>query len=279
MKRRTISSIFWKCFRGRGRNSVGNRLLARAAQQDSMVTEPFGWVGVGALLIAGSAAFAQQQMSFVACPIVRDTKTVPCYLAEYGGETYFLGTQQDTGSSLPQLKHEVLVEGTAVPGPRVCGGVPLRPVAISVMKEVNLACNTLLPAEPGIEAPPASPQAAEARPAKVLPGQWNFVVQFAFDDDHIDARAEHMITEAADIAKQTHAGNVKVTGYRAASLLSNGETMTEKAGIAEKRAQSIAALLRGLGVPAVTVEWKSEAEPGDGKSDPMRRRVTIAMTP
>ena len=99
-----------------------------------------------------------QQRNFVSCPIVRDTKTVPCFLAEYEGETYYLGIQQDITSDFhpPQLKHEVLVEGRIVEGPRVCGGIPLQPVSISVLKEVNLACNTLLPAEPGIEAPPAA---------------------------------------------------------------------------------------------------------------------------
>jgi hypothetical protein len=29
-----------------------------------------------------------------------------------------------------------------------CEGIPLKPLSISVIKEVNLACNTLLPAEP-----------------------------------------------------------------------------------------------------------------------------------
>src|ERR1700688_39596 len=107
-------------------------------------------------LFSCAAAFGQQR-SFVACPIVRDTKTVPCFLAEYEGETYFLGIQQDITSDFhpPQLKHEVLVEGRVVNGPRICGGIPLAPVAISVFKEVNLNCNTLLPPEPGIEAPPA----------------------------------------------------------------------------------------------------------------------------
>src|SRR5215470_18410848 len=96
-----------------------------------------------------------QHRSFVACPIVRDTKTVPCFLAEYDGELYFLGVQQEVGSEVraPQLKHEVLVEGRVAQGPRVCGGIPLDPVSISVIKEVNASCNTLLPAEPGIDAP------------------------------------------------------------------------------------------------------------------------------
>src|SRR5271166_2749755 len=109
-----------------------------------------------ALAMIGATAFGQQR-NFVACPIVRDTKTVPCFLAEYDGELYYLGIQQDITAEFhpPQLKHEVLVEGRIAEGPRVCGGIPLQPVAISVLKEVNLACNTLLPAEPGLDAPEA----------------------------------------------------------------------------------------------------------------------------
>src|SRR5579885_2519716 len=97
---------------------------------------------------------AAQERNFIACPIVRDTKTVPCFLAEYQGELYYLGIQQDITAEFhpPQLKHEVLVEGRISEGPRICGGIPLKPLAISVLKEVNPACNTLLPAEPGIEA-------------------------------------------------------------------------------------------------------------------------------
>ena len=82
---------------------------------------------------------------------MRDTKTVPCFLAENDGELYYLGIQQDITSDFhpPQLKHEVLVEGTVVPGARVCGGIPLKPVSISVVKEVNLACNTLVAGRAG----------------------------------------------------------------------------------------------------------------------------------
>ena len=73
----------------------------------------------------------------MACPVVRDTKTVPCFLAEYQGETYFLGIQQDITADFypPQLLHEVLVEGTVAPGPRVCGGIPLKPLHVSVLPE------------------------------------------------------------------------------------------------------------------------------------------------
>jgi len=113
------------------------------------------------------ATFAQQR-TFVACPIVRDTKTVPCFLAEYEGETYYLTIQQDIQAELypPQLLHEVLVEGTIAQGPRICGGIPMKPVKLSVLPELNLSCNTILPAEPGIEAPPTR------RPAGPSTSRW-----------------------------------------------------------------------------------------------------------
>jgi outer membrane protein OmpA-like peptidoglycan-associated protein len=240
--------------------------------------------------LALAAAFALgQQRNFVSCPIVRDTQTVPCFLAEYDGELYYLGIQQDITSEFhpPQLKHEVLVEGRIAEGPRVCGGIPLQPVSISVVKEVNLACNTLLPAEPGIEAPPAPrgpgpssrrPEAGGA-PREALTGRQEFVVLYSFNDDYLEYGANRVVTEAATYAKRIGASNVKVAGYRATTVLSAGDRLVEKAGLAEKRAQNIATLLRGLGVSGVTVEWKNEPEPGDGRTDPSRRRVTILVTP
>lgn len=248
----------------------------------------FALYSCAVLLISGTAALAQQR-SFVSCPIVRDTKTVPCFLAEDEGELYYLGIQQDITADFhpPQLKHEVLVEGTVVPGPRVCGGIPLQPVSISVIKEINLACSTLLPAEPGIDAPPAprGPGPSSRRPEPVstarppLTGRQEFTILYSFDDDYLEFGFIRVVNEAAAYAKQDKATNVKVTGYRATSLLTNGQRLTEKAGLAEKRAQNIATLLRGLGVATVTVDWKTEAEPGDGRTDPSRRRVSIVVTP
>ena len=102
---------------------------------------------------------------------------------------------------------------------------------------------------------------------------------YSFDDDYLEFGAGRVVNEAASYAKQAGTSNVKVTGYRATSLLSNGQRITEKAGLAEKRAQNVATLLRGLGVASVAVDWKSEAESGDGKSDSSRRRVSILVAP
>jgi outer membrane protein OmpA-like peptidoglycan-associated protein len=221
-----------------------------------------------AAITALAVSLFAQEKNFVACPIVRDTRTLPCYLAEYEGETYFLGVQDSSPNShAPQLKHEVLVEGTVVAGPRVCGGIPLRPVAISVMKEVNLSCDTLLPAEPGIEAPPPSHvDSAASKPPQ-------FTVSYAFDDDRIDANGERVLNDVAAYFRKTSGATVKVSGYRSTTLLSNGQSLVEKPGLAEKRAQNIATLLRGLGVTNVTADWKNEAE------DAAHRRVTITVAP
>lgn len=196
-----------------------------------------------------------QQLNFVACPIVRDTKTTPCYLADYNGETYFLGTQESAGDHAPQLKHEVLVEGTVTPGPRVCGGIPLQPVSISVMPEINLACNTLLPAEPGIEAPKPSPV------VPVTASGPEFTLRYAFDAEHIDARDERILSEAVAWAKRGAGASIQVTGYRGTTMLSNGRQLTEKPELAQIRAENVASLLRALSAGNVASDWKTE--PGE----------------
>jgi outer membrane protein OmpA-like peptidoglycan-associated protein len=245
-------------------------------------------VRVLCLLFAATFAMAQQR-NFIACPVVRDTKTVPCYLAEYEGKLYFLGIQQDITASFhpPQLKHEVLVEGTVAEGPLVCGGIPLKPLSISVIKEVDPACSTLLPAEPDIDAPPAPrgagpasrPLALSAPPAEPLTGRQEFTILYEFNNDYVEFASIAIVQKAAAYATKIHASSVTVMGYRATTLLSNGQRLVEKPDLAEKRAQSIATLLRGSGVTAVKVDWKKEAEPADGKTDPSRRRVTITVTP
>jgi hypothetical protein len=230
-----------------------------------------------------------QERSFFACPIVRDTKTVPCFLAEYDGELYFLGVQQDITAAFhpPQLKHQVLVEGRVSEGPRVCGGIPLRPLSISVVKEVNPACNTLLPAEPGIDAPPAVRGAGPAShrltepatTAETLSGRQEFTVLYAFDDDYVEFASIATVRKASAYATKIGASAVNVMGYRATTLLSNGKSLVEKSELAEKRARDIVTLLQGSGVAGVKADWKKEPEPGDGKTDPSRRRVTITVIP
>lgn len=248
------------------------------------------------LLLAQTAA--AQQLNFVTCPIVRDTRTVPCFLAEYEGETYYLVVQQDISADQypPQLLHEVLVEGTIEKGPRVCGGIPLKPVKLSVLPELNAACNTILPAEPGIEAPPtrrpagpstrqpgAAPPAAPAPPVRPAPPfverEWK--VLYDFDSAFLFSRDTRTINQAADYAIASKAKRIEIVAHRGATLLSNGKVFVEGETIAAQRADRVVTLLKGLGAePAsVNVRVVSTAPQPDGKTDPETRVVSIRVLP
>ncbi len=135
----------------------------------------------------------------MACPIVRDTSTLPCWLAEYEGELYYLGSQGSSASAFypPQLGHEALVEGTVVDGPRICGGRPLRPVRVSVMQELTPACNTVLPAEPGL-----TPAPSPIAPAPKFPDNTReFAIPYDFDSDYLTLHTTRIVVEAARVAK------------------------------------------------------------------------------
>ena len=151
-------------------------------------------------LAAATALDAQQRANFVTCPIVRDTASVPCWLAEYEGELYFLTLQTDVSAPVtpPWLGHRVLVEGTVSAEPNICGGKVLTPVRLSVL-ERDASCTTMLPAEerynltfepprpPGpskgrlaFDAAPST--AAPAPTAVAAPGATReFVVSYPFD--------------------------------------------------------------------------------------------------
>src|SRR5690349_23848456 len=103
-----------------------------------------GWVGGVA-----AATPPANHRNFVACPMVRDTNTVPCWIAEYQGQTYYLTIQTDVSAPVnpPWLGHKVLVEGVVSGEDDICGGRVLKPVALSVMQELDGSCNTMLPAE------------------------------------------------------------------------------------------------------------------------------------
>ena len=216
--------------------------------------------------------------NFVACPIVRDTKTMPCWLAEYDGEIYYLGQQGSSGAEFypPQLNHEVLVEGTVASENRVCGGIPLSPVRVSVLREINRTCNTLLPAEEGYEPPPPPPYPSRAP----LPDTTReFKIPFDFDSDYLTLHTTRIVGEAARIAKIVNAAKIEVKGYRATTWLSNGQKIIEAESIAEMRAKKISEILSGLGLKTVSVSWKSEPESCDGVNDSQQRRVTISLKP
>lgn len=235
-------------------------------------------------LLAGASGTGQakrppaDRRHFVACPIVRDTSTVPCWLAEYEGELYYLGAQGSSASAFypPQLGHEALVEGTVVDGPSICGGRPLVPVRVSVMRELTPACNTVLPAEPRFT-PGPSPIASTP---KFADSTREFVIPYDFDSDYLTLHTTRIVLEAVRVAKAIDPMRIDVRGQRGATLLSNGQVLTEGARIGEVRATKMTENLTGLGVPAdrIRTTWQSEPDVPDGVTDPGRRRVTITLS-
>jgi hypothetical protein len=242
------------------------------------------------LLLAGNGA-AATQTAFVSCPIVRDTASVPCWLSEYKGELYYLGIQTDVSSEFhpPSLGHKVLVEGTVSNEPRICGGIVLKPVTISIMPELTPGCNTMLMAEDRYKLPFEAPRppgpstgklAFTYAPPPPLPSPpyqpKEFGITYDFDG-MVGFSHPRMLTPIMAYAEHVGAKKITVTGYRGATRLEDGTVLAEDEDIGRKRAEQVAKLLEGAGLTAPTyvTEWKTRAETGDAS----RRRVRVVVTP
>jgi hypothetical protein len=232
----------------------------------------------------------------VSCPIVRDTASVPCWLAEHDGELYFLTIQSDVSAPVtpPWLGHRVLVEGTVSNEPRICGGVVLKPVHLSVLPERDASCTTILPAEDRYNLtfePPRPPgpsggrlafdagPAAPPSPAAASTSR-EFVLSYSFDG-LIAFNHSGLLSQALTFARTAKARSIGIVGYRGAVRLSNGQTMVEEAGIDRRRAEQVATLLRGasLTTPEYTVQWQDASADADGIDDHLMRRVVVTVRP
>ena len=89
------------------------------------------------------------RLSFVTCPILRDTRSVPCWLADFRNDRYYLTIQTDVSAEVqpPLMGHQVLVEGVVSDKPSICGGIVLSQVKLSAMPELDANCREELPAE------------------------------------------------------------------------------------------------------------------------------------
>jgi outer membrane protein OmpA-like peptidoglycan-associated protein len=78
-----------------------------------------------------------------------------------------------------------------------------------------------------------------------------------------------------------NATRVEIVGYRGAALLSDGTVVLEKQGLAQRRAEQVAELLRGAGLttPRYAVRWMEAPPAPDGGEDYRSRRVEISLLP
>jgi len=247
---------------------------------------------VAVWLLSVSVVGAQQPTNFVSCPIVRDTASVPCWLAEYDGELYFLTLQTDVSAPVtpPWLGHRVLVEGAVSAEARICGGIVLKPVHLSVL-ESDASCNTMLPAEERYNLtfePPRPPgpsggrlafdnAPATPRPA-VTASTREFVVFYPFDG-LVGFTHAGSLTEILQFARTLNAREIEIVGYRGSVRLSNGQTMVEESTIGKKRAEQVAMLLKGANLtePSYKVSWREEAASATGVDDYLSRRVVVTV--
>jgi hypothetical protein len=235
------------------------------------------------------AVHAGERLSFVACPIVRDTKTVPCWLSEYRGTMYFLTLQTDVSAPVnpPWLGHRVLVEGEISDEPDICGGRVLKPLTLSVLPDLDASCNTVLPAEDRYELgfePPRPPGPSRGRLAFGDPAPRNsetarqVTLQYEFEG-LVAFRHALPLQKLLDAARATGATGVRITGYRSASKLSDGTILREREHIGRERAEQVRALLQGAGLVDVeyTLRWEDRSRRPNGSDDAALRRVDVEL--
>jgi hypothetical protein len=230
--------------------------------------------------------------------VVRDTASVPCWLAEYEGEMYFLTLQTDVSAPVtpPWLGHRVLVEGIIADEPHICGGRVIKPVTLSVMPELDASCNTVLPAEDRYNLtfePPRPPGPSRGRlafgdptprdvasPVTAPPAAATLAFTLAYEfDGKVAFRHAQILQRIFDAARANQVKEIHITGYRSASLLTNGAVLREKEGLERERAEQIGELLRGAGLDQVryAVRWKDLSKRPDGRSDVVNRRADVEL--
>ncbi len=244
--------------------------------------------------LAHAAPPAGERISFVSCPIVRDTRSVPCWISDYQGDTYYLTIQSDVSAEVqpPMLGHQVLVEGIVSDAPQICGGIVLEQVRLSVMPERDADCNAMLPADerytidfnprppgpsggrlafdpvPGASTPPPPPSGPQTLP-----------LYFDFDKS-VSFRHPGALVNILDVAAKVGATRMKIAGVRGAHLLSDGTLLQEAPTIGQRRAEEIAGLLQGAGLAIeAEVTWLDGTADADGVDDWQSRRVTVELLP
>jgi hypothetical protein len=103
------------------------------------------------------------------------------------------------------------------------------------------------------------------------------VIQYDFDG-LVAFRHAGQLTQIRDFAQKNKAARLEITGFRAASLLSNDAVLAERDDIGRRRAEQIASLLQDadLKSPAYDVRWRDAAQP-DGVNDATLRRVEVVV--
>ena len=198
-------------------------------------------LGCGAAVAFGAVPMEEGIRNFVACPIVRDTATVPCWLAEYDGELYFLTLQSDVSAPVRLSMLAVIFRAAGLPEPRrlprASAPAALGVAALSGSHPVPLAAELA-----ALRAAVEAPHEVDVDAAKI----------HALDVKARRLRAEHEValrlveeenaraTEHAKRAKREAADDAKRAAAQHESMVAkfNAERAAEDALVAASRARS-----------------------------------------
>jgi hypothetical protein len=271
---------------------------------------------LGAAAFVGTAAAdappATSVVTFVACPVYRDTdngRKSGCWLATDPASGIRYDVTQSR--SKPQIGREILVEGSLAastaasakaPGQvtgagqarepsadDACGGPVVAPVHVSVL---NSSCPSfMLPAEghpgrrfhldPTLVLPPSD--VVRDLPSPPYPPR-DWVIEFSYESDFLQYQySEVILDEIARYVVASHPRRVDVIGHAVTrARVVSGHSLAERAPLAKARAEIVAEALRRLGVgdAVMRVSW-NENPPAihgdDGLAEPSRRRVDIRV--
>lgn len=243
--------------------------------------------------LVATASDAAAPISFVACPVYRDTndgRKSGCWLADdpVSGVRYDV----TAAPTKPDWNRAVLVEGWIAPGAAdLCGGKVIEPVRVSVL---DRPCTRhQLPAQ-GFKGrrfalpernvrPLYEPGKSPARPFQPA----RFTVPFDFGKDFVVYQlADYYLDQALEYAIAVAPARVNIHGSAQARLRTvSGIALIEPAGLARSRAKRIkrAFLLRGIPeralhiVPAAGPPYVPAAF--DGVTSAYERRVDIEVIP
>ena len=242
------------------------------------------------LMAATLTAAPAWAVSFVVCPVYRDTdagRKSGCWIATDGAS----GVRYDVTDSpnKPQVGRMILVEGEPAGTPDICGGVPLNPVRVAVLRAS--CAEVLIPPEgfPSKQSvlPADSMQplgVARSIPAPLYSTQvWQ--IGFSFDDDRLMYQSvETTIEKAMLYALASRARAVSIIGYAdVKGIMVSGRRLAEQASLARARALMVKEALVRLGVPEATIgtTWRLDpkAITEGAMADSSKRRVTIIVSP
>ena len=248
-------------------------------------------IGLLAIATTTSADASEQEVvSFVGCPIYRDTdsgRKSGCWLAEDPAT----GIRYDVtdGPTKPQVGKMSLFEGVITHDADTCGGIVLRPVRSAVLDET--CAQAISPAE----------QFKGRRyvlPSEVLKPTWEprvlpsppyatreFHIVFDFGNDfHIYQYADLILEKISLYVKASKPRAVIVTGYAATAPIEvSGRVFAEPMALAKSRAAATAEALARLGVERklIRIETRGDPQPIASLATPgteaSKRRVTVRI--